>query len=153
MNNKRDLKELILLHLFEITQNKIEVFSQAIDSAKESRNNDTKSSAGDKYETGREMMQIEIDKNTVQLQNSKNLKEELSRISTQKIYTKAEFGSLITTNRGVYFLAIGIGKIMVHNNPIFVISNASPIGKLIENKKIGDAFQFQSIEYIIQEIA
>ena len=43
--------------------NCIDTAQKAIDDAVESANDDTKSSAGDKYETGREMMQQEIDRN------------------------------------------------------------------------------------------
>lgn len=153
MSNKKVLKNIILNHLHAIILDKIEVFTNAIESAKESRNNDTKSSAGDKYETGREMIQIEIDKNTAQLQNARNLKEELARIPIQKEFSKAEFGSLVETNQGIYFLSIGIGKIVIQNKTIFAISTASPIGILLQNKSIHDTFQFQSIEYTIKNIS
>ena len=77
-------KEDILDCLYGIIDEKIAISTKAITSATEARDGDTKSSAGDKYETGREMMQIEIEKNKLQLANAQHLKEELSRISVQK---------------------------------------------------------------------
>ena len=138
--------------LLTIINEKIIISKNAIDSAKETRDSDTKSSAGDKYETTREMMQIEIDKNTAQLSNAIRLKEELYKIDINKKFTKAQFGSLLKTNKGFYFLSIGIGKIAVNAKSVYVISTDSPIGKQILNKQIGDKIQFQGNEIAIEDI-
>jgi len=145
-------KEDILSELHKIIDQKIEIATHAIESAKESRDSDTKSSAGDKYETGREMMQIEIDKNTVQLSNAKYLKVEISKIDCKKKYDKTEFGSLVLTTQGIYFMSIGIGKLVLDNKNIFIISINSPIGKIIQNKRIGDCFHFQNSKIVITNI-
>ena len=63
MNRIKELKSLVYHKILMELDRKIEVINKAIVLAKDSRNNDTKSSAGDKFETGREMMQIEIEKN------------------------------------------------------------------------------------------
>lgn len=146
------LKKLIYEQLLKILDNKVKTAMREIESAKESREHDTKSSAGDKYETGRAMMQIELEKNEVQLSKAINLKRELSRIDIQKDYNKAEFGSLVVTNLGKYFISIGIGKIVVNKKNYYCISLASPIGKLLHNKKIGDKVQFQEREFTISDI-
>jgi peroxiredoxin family protein len=44
--------------------------------AKESRDSDTKSSAGDKFETGREMMQKEMDKARIEFEEKLREQEE-----------------------------------------------------------------------------
>ncbi|MEN8122694.1 MAG: 3-oxoacyl-ACP synthase [Bacteroidota bacterium] len=152
MNKTNKIKQLILNQLHEIIDQKIETSKKAIKSAKEARDNDTKSSAGDKYETGRAMMQIELEKSEKQLNNSLNLKQDLSLIDIQKEYKRIEFGSLVITNQGNYFISIGIGKIEVNNENYYAISLASPIGKLLYNKKINDKFQFQEREFIIRNI-
>ena len=152
MNKLKELKKQIYSQLLELTDKKIDTAKKAIDSAKESRDNDTKSSAGDKYETGRAMMQIEMDKNEAQLSKAVKLKRELSQINIQKDYNKAEFGSLVVTNHGKYFISIGMGKIEVNKENYYCISLASPIGKLLHNKKIGDKVQFQEREFIISDI-
>lgn len=146
-------KEDILSELHKIIDQKIEIASLAIESAKESRDSDTKSSAGDKYETGREMMQIEIDKNNVQLSNAKHLKEELSKIDCNNKHERTEFGSLIKTTQGIYFMSIGIGKIVIKDKIIFVISKASPIGIALLNKKIGEIILFQNNKIEIIDIS
>ncbi|RLD77644.1 MAG: 3-oxoacyl-ACP synthase [Bacteroidetes bacterium] len=152
MNKLKELKKQIYSQLLELTDKKIDTAKKAIDSAKESRDNDTKSSAGDKYETGRAMMQIEMDKNEAQYSKAMKLKRELSQINIQKDYNKAEFGSLVVTNHGKYFISIGIGKIEVNKENYYCISIASPIGKLLLNKEIGDKVQFQDREFTISDI-
>lgn len=146
------LKQQIISQLLITIEDKISVFSHAIESALESRNNETKSSAGDKYETSREMIQIEIDKNSTQLENARKQKSELIQIPLNKIYTKGDLGSIIETNKGTYFLSIGIGKIIVQNQIIYTVSPDSPIGKLLQNKTVGSSCMFQENEFVITNI-
>lgn len=133
-------------------EEKINSSKQAISSTKESRDNETKSSVGDKYETGRAMMQMELEKNRALLNKALKMKNELERIDLHKKYDKVEFGSLVTTIEGYYFVSIGLGKLQLQNETIFCISLASPIGKLLHNKKTGDHFNFQGKEMRISEI-
>ena len=125
---------------------------QGIQAMKESRNNDTKSSAGDKYETGREMMQIEIDKLEMQLYKSQRMRKELSDISPEKTKHAVGVGSLVFTDAGVYLISVGIGKIVLENVTYYAISLASPIGLLLHHKKVGDQIQFNGKLITIQEI-
>jgi len=74
MNNFKKMKQLIHNQLLTDLDKRIKSAKEFIESAKESRDNDTKSSAGDKFETGREMMQMEIDKNETQLRKALKLK-------------------------------------------------------------------------------
>ena len=115
MNKASLLKEQILNQLIKKLNQKAETAKIAIQFAKESRDNDTKSSAGDKFETGREMMQMEIDKNVAPLGKAIKLKSELLQINIQKECKKVEFGSLVFTSEGNYFISIGIGKIEIDN--------------------------------------
>lgn len=124
----------------------------AIASAKESRDNDTKSSAGDKYETGRAMMQMEMDKSEMQLSKALSQISELSKIDLNRQYQKVEFGSLVLSSQGNYFISIGIGKIEVENTIYYAISLASPIGALLNKKSIGSVVSFQGKEITIKDI-
>ena len=123
-----------------------------ITAMKESRNNDTKSSAGDKYETGREMMQIEIDKLELQLYKSQRLKKELQDIPMEKTFHWVGSGGLVFTNVGTYLISVGIGKVELEKEPYYAISLASPIGSMLNNKKVGDQILFNGKQITIQEI-
>lgn len=126
---------------------------RAIDATKEARNNDTKSSAGDKYETGREMMQIEIDKYEQQLGKIRQQQHELERLNMHAPCHKVEFGALVTTQQETYFISIGLGKLMIDGAAVFAISLASPIGMALKDKRVGDKVQFQAREIEIVGLA
>lgn len=83
-------------------QNRIAEANAAISSAKDSRDSDTKSSAGDKYETGREMMQMEMNKAELQMQAAKKLLHELDKIDLKSSGNNVKPGSLVTTNREIF---------------------------------------------------
>jgi len=152
MDRIKELKGIVYHKVLKELDRKIEVIGEAIASAKDSRNNDTKSSAGDKYETGREMMQIEIEKNEVLLNQTAKQRKELARIDTSEEFNKVAFGSLVKTDKGIYFISIGLGKIQIEDQTCFAISLASPIGGLLKDKLVGDEVQFQERTFTIKEI-
>ena len=152
MNKPNNKKELLLNELHHQLEKKAETLRQVIASAKESRDNETKSSAGDKYETGRAMVQMEIEKNNAQLNSILHLKNELSKIDIQKKYDQAEFGSLLHSNQGNYFLSIGFGKIVIAEEVYYCISISSPIGQILHQKQEGDSFEFQGRKHQVSNI-
>ena len=111
--------------------------------AKESRDSDTKSSAGDKFETGREMMQREMDKISATLDQYKNQVNLLSKINLHRNYPVVDLGGLIATDQGIYYLSIGLGRIEINSELIYAISLDSPIGKLFKGKRVGDIINFR----------
>jgi uncharacterized protein YgiM (DUF1202 family) len=135
-----------------VIDEKISVCKNSIESAKESRDNDTKSSVGDKYETNRAMMQIELEKNNQQLAQYLKQKKELSDIDINRTFDKVEFGSLLLTNQGNYFISVGLGKFEIEDGLFYAISMASPIGQILKNRIIGDIIQFQAKNFIIEGI-
>lgn len=137
------MKRKLLAEIYKTLDKKIEDSILAIESAKESRDNETKSSVGDKYETGRTLMQQEVEKNRVQLNKTELLKKELQKIDPHKKYSKVEFGSLVQTSERTYFVAAAIGKVSCEAKNYFCISLASPIGKMLNTKCINDTITFQ----------
>lgn len=152
MENYKEVKKLIYQHLQELIIQKINIAESAIQSAKESRDNDTKSSAGDKYETGREMMQREINKYEEQLYKAIQLKKELDYLNLEKEQKKVEKGSLVITDKGIYFLSVGLGKIQIEKEKYFAISLASPIGNLLHQKEVGTSISFNGRSIVIEKI-
>ncbi len=146
------IKEKLYNEVYKIIIEKIRFVEESITLAKESRNNDTKSSAGDKYETGREMMQAEISKSEIQLQNLLYQKAELLKIKFPKKHNKVELGSLVITDKGNYFISTAIGKLTIENNDYYIISLLSPIGKLFFKKEINNIIRYQKREYLIKNI-
>ncbi len=146
------IKEQLIYKIMHLLDQRIEQAKKAIQTAKESRDNETKSSVGDKYETGRTLMQMEVEKNRVQLNITEKLKAELSKINIHKNFDKVEFGSLVKTNENNYFISAALGKIELADEIYFCISMASPIGKLLHNRRVGNTFVFQGKEVKISDI-
>jgi len=152
MQKNQNLKAQIIDWLTIEMEKKIQLLNDAINAAKESRDNETKSSVGDKYETGRAMVQMELEKSQAQLVQTENLKASLSRIDPNKLFTTVEFGSLVKTNQGIYFFLIAFGKIVIENENVFCLSPVSPIGKVLAGKTVGDKVMFQGKDIEIQSI-
>ena len=151
MANKK-LKKEAYRKLLKIVQEKIDVANSSLNATIEGRDNQTKSTAGDKHETGRAMMQAEQQRNEIQLGKAVLLKKELEQIDLEKNYQRVQLGALAITNRGHYFISIGIGKISVAEQNIYAVSLLSPIGKLLLNTQVGEVVKFQNKEIIIEEI-
>ncbi|WP_372775905.1 hypothetical protein [Mangrovibacterium sp.] len=146
------IKARLLEKLNQLLDERIIATEQSIQSAKESRDNDTKSSAGDKYETGREMIQQEMDKQSAQLAKNRALKNDLARINPANVFTQAGFGSVVICNSGCYFLSIPFGKIELAGSNYFCLSLASPIGQLLLGKKAGDVLDFNGQKVELKEV-
>ena len=149
----KEIKKRLYQELQKQVEQRITNARKAMQAAQESRDNETKSSVGDKYETGRAMMQLEQERNEVQMIKAINLKNELDQIDMTKSSEVVELGSLVSTNKGQYFIAIGLGKISIDEQKYFVISKDAPIGKVLLGKKQGDTVQWQANSIKIESIA
>ncbi|QEM13270.1 3-oxoacyl-ACP synthase [Mucilaginibacter rubeus] len=146
---KKELHQLCVNHVRKI----MEAAELAIADAQKASTDDTKSSAGDKYETGREMMQQETNRNMAQLNEANKLLVALNRIPTTGISTHAEPGSVIITNNGNFYLAISAGSLAHQGKTYFAVSPASPIGNMLNGKKAGDEFTLNGKPYKIASVA
>ena len=125
---------------------------EAIRMAKESANEEGKSSAGDKYETGRAMAQLEIEKASRQLAEANKLKQALEKISVDKGGPVVASSSLVITNQGRYFISIAAGRLTVDNETWFAISAGSPLGANLVGKKEGDVVKLMGKEIVIEKV-
>ncbi len=147
-----ELKQSLYQYALELLDKKIEVLHHAMTETNESMQSDTKSSAGDKYETGREMMQIELNNLQSQLKQIEQSKSDLQRIHLSSPISETGFGSLIRTNLGIYFISIGLGQIKYLNQSYYLLSLASPIGKVLKGHKAGDIISFNGKEITLLEV-
>ncbi|MGN6566318.1 MAG: hypothetical protein ACTHJ0_00110 [Flavipsychrobacter sp.] len=146
------VKEVLYNYCRQYVATQKAAIQKTINDAQDAANEDTKSSAGDKYETGREMMQQEINLNMVRL-NEVNKMSELLDLINPKLETEAVVpGSLVKTDHGTYYIAISIGKTKVEDGEYYIISAASPIGAQLKGLKTGDSFSFNGKQYEIKEV-
>lgn len=149
---KTNLKhQLYSLCLKQIEQ-KISNAQSAIDSATESANDDTKSSAGDKHETGRAMAQLEQEKSRHQLKEALDLKKSIEKINLEIQSASAHVGSIVITDNGNFFILVPVGKLSIDGKSYYAISIASPIGVKLKNLTKNDSFDMNGIVYKILEV-
>jgi len=145
-------KTRLLHHLQTLLQVKVDASQQAIDSTRHSLTSDTKSSAGDKHEVGRAMVQQELDKLEEQRVKLITLQHELTRVPVERSFEEVAFGSLVGTDQGTYFVAIGWGRIESDGGTCFVISLASPLGQALNGKSVGDRIAFNGRSVTITSV-
>ena len=107
----------------------------AIDQTEQALQEETKSSAGDKYETSREMLQADLDR----LESQRSiLQSSLSLFAVSQDNDQIVVGSIaeISINDQPHTLYIGpaIGNVTIDNLEIRAISTASPLGAALLGK-------------------
>jgi len=147
-----ELRQALYDQCLQYVQTRMDAAGQGIREAQAAVNDDTKSSAGDKYETGREMMQQETNRNLAQLNEANKLKTALNFISTSGTSASAEPGSVVITDQGNFYLAIGAGILKVNGIDYYAVSPASPIGLQLKGKKPGEEFSVNGKVYRIKSI-
>lgn len=133
-------------------QQAIALALKAMEDAQNAANQETKSSVGDKYETGRAMMQLEKEKYAQQLVQAQDLHQQLERLNPQQQSTQIQLGSLIRSNEGLYYLSVSLGKLIHEGKTVFVLSAISPLGQVLLGKKGGEKIVFQGRNISILEL-
>ncbi|MBC7566164.1 MAG: 3-oxoacyl-ACP synthase [Pedobacter sp.] len=133
-------------------EQRIQTAETALQQAREASNDDTKSSAGDKYETSREMLQQDIDRNKRLLIDAQDNLRVLQSIDSSIKSENVIHGSYVITNQGSFYISVSAGQLHVGDKTIFAISPASPIGKLLLDKKKGSRFEFNGKKYQIESV-
>jgi len=152
MDSGEGIKSQLINTCLGLVEQRIANAQQAMKAAQESANTEEKSSAGDKYETGRAMAQIERDKAAGQLNEAMLLKNSLSRVSPNPSGNQVSLGSVVKTDKNHFFIAISLGKQRVASTDYFVVAPATPIGLIMMGLRVGDHFSFNNQIHTIHEI-
>jgi hypothetical protein len=131
---------------------RLQSIQEVLKNATESAHSETKSTAGDKHETGRAMAQLEQEKSSFQWHEAMQVKEKLTFFNAETISNQVVLGSLIITNQGNFYISIGAGKIIIENQTFYAISTASPIAKKMLGLAKGASFEFNKQVFELNEI-
>ncbi len=145
-------KEDILNHIEEILREKETDYLKALESLKQDLTSASKSSAGDKHETGRAMVHLEQEKLGKQVLNTqKDLKTiQLMRNNQSE---KTALGSMLITDGPTFLLGIGLGIIKLEEQEVVCVSMLSPIAQNLARLKSGDSFTFGKKTLSIKDIS
>ena len=147
-----DLKQKTHARCHKLLNSKIQELSAILQSLSESASKDTKSSAGDKHETARAMIQIEQEAVGKQLSEVVAQKSVLDKIDPAVTSSQIMKGSLVKTNKGYLFLSIALGKIAVDKEAVLVISPGSPLGIKLAGLRLDETASVNGTGYKVESI-
>lgn len=145
-------KEKVYRHCVDIVKQRIQTCKESLNRLQESLASETKSTAGDKHETGRAMIQLEREQIGVQLAVNEVDLATLQSIQLNRQTELVQIGSLVKTSKHNYFMAVSGGKITLENQVYYLISLSSPIGQVLKGKKRNDTVHFRKEEMKILTI-
>jgi len=147
-----NLKQLLLQKCQKRIEEQIAAVQGHIKDIQESLASETKSSAGDKHETGRAMIQLEREKAGKRLAEIEKEHAILSKIDARNSAQIIGFGSLVFTDKGNYFIAVSAGEVEVDELKFYAVSSGSPIGKTLTGKTKTDRVKFRDQEITINSV-
>lgn len=146
------VKEVLFNKCLNFVNNRLQTVEKIMLSNQKALQTETKSSAGDKHETGRAMLQLEMEKAGQQLASIHQMKEVLAKINFYKPSKTVHLGSVIETSLANYFLSISAGQLKAKNKVYFAVSVSSPIGRVLLGKKLKDEVVFNGKKIMIKKI-
>lgn len=146
------LKEALFNHCKVQLEQRMDALNQQKKSLQKDLSSETKSSAGDKHETGRAMIQLEREKLGNQIRTIELNYQKLISIKEQKTSISISLGSVVITDRANYYIAIATDFCELNSKVFYCISSLSPMGKLLIGKNRGERIKFNGVESTILEI-
>ena len=144
----KTLKRKLLMQASVDMQEKLNMLVEEMNHLGKAIEDDIKSSAGDKYETSREMVNSEREKLYLQIEESRKSLVLLNSLSLDRL-KQVGLGSLVRTNKEWVYLAISLGQVKIDKDKVLVISPITPLGKVFMDKVVGDSIKFNHKIYKI----
>lgn len=150
--NKQELKEQLFKHCQSQLATRRAAVDKILANVALSLKEETKSSAGDKHETGRAMLQLERENAGKQLAEIEKLEAILHRVPKTISSGPIHLGSVVMTSQNNYFISVPAGQISIKSTSFYVIGATSPIGQCLLSKQEGDEIRFRESVFTITSI-
>lgn len=131
-------KSLIFQKCVDVLEERIKQIQAERSLVQASANDETKSSVGDKYETGRAMAQLEIERYTQQLVETEKLLRRLQELKEVQVHDQITSGSLVYASQGYFYISVGLGMIECDGHRLYCLSPEAPLGRELLGKCAGD---------------
>jgi transcription elongation GreA/GreB family factor len=147
-------KELLYAHLLSIMHEREQELNRYWQELMESNQQEGKSSAGDKHETAGAMVHLEMEKLAKQMEEGRRQLSEVEKFHPDRVshIGQIQMGSLVQTTTGWYYLITSLGKLTVNGEACFVLSGASPLGRVMMGKKEGEEIQMNGQRMKVESI-
>lgn len=136
------LKKTLYQHCVDHLNQSLGLFEQRKVDLLAGLESESKSSAGDKHETGRAMLQLEREKLGEQIRETERKLKLLMPLAQHKTTTIVTVGAVVKTDQLNYYIAVSTPELKVDKTTYYCISAQSPIGKLLLGKKVGEQLSF-----------
>ena len=143
----------ILRHCRALLEARASEYTRELAGLDEAAAGETKSSAGDKYETAREMIAQSRGILERNLSEARAGLDALTRMSAAPQGPRILFGTLAETSQGWHLLGASLGELEIDGNTIRLISLASPLGAALKGKSAGDRVPWRGGDLEILRIA
>lgn len=152
MSSQETIKQELYRQCESFVDHKLKSVRKNIKELQEALQSETKSTAGDKHETGRAMLQLEREKTGNQLAEIEKTQRLLSKINIENTNETIGLGSVVYTSQANYFIAISAGELIFENEKFYAISAHTPIGQLLMQKSVGDEVVFRGNRFKIKRV-
>ena len=146
-----ELKEKVKAHCTAILEGKLLIINQELKHLSQAIAEDNKSSAGDKYETGREMANLEKEKLHAQALSFNKSLTAIAALPAGNLH-KISIGSLVKTDKEWIYLAVSLGQVEVEAAKVLVISPVAPLAQHMLGREKGETVNFRNNNYHILNI-
>jgi hypothetical protein len=140
------LKQQVHQYCQHLLQQRLQYQQQVLADLKETGANETKSTAGDKHETALAMVQIEQANMRGQLQQT------LHEIALFEKIQPLAVALFVKTNKGHFYISVGLGKAVIDGITIFVISPNSPLGLQLMGAKLYQSCTINNQMHMVEAI-
>lgn len=145
-------KQQLKAACIELLHERLQVILDAMEQSQQSANNEDKSSAGDKHETSRAMSQLDNEMQAKQLEEVRHELQLIEPIDVSKTYGKGRTGAVVVCKHNTFFVAAGLGAQTLTGQKVVFISPHAPLALLFKDKKKGDLFLFNKVEYSVVDV-
>ncbi|TRZ46129.1 hypothetical protein [Robertkochia solimangrovi] len=151
MKNSEVSKATIILFCREQLARDISGIRTQLLDIEEALSGETKSTAGDKHETGRAMLQLDREQLGERLLKAEKAQQEFERLlygsDPKELYIRP--GKLVCTDKGYFFIGPPLGKLNIDDVHVFAISPGSPLAIAFMGRGAGDHLDFRETIYRI----
>lgn len=147
--NKKEIWSACTAHL----QTKINSSREHLQALQDASSSETKSSAGDKFETSREMMHQEITKAELHLSQLSKQAAQLNSMSSSLESNVIDRGSFVVSNKGSFYISTALGKVKTEDGFFYAISTDSPMAEALQGKSVGDSTVVNGNKVIVKEVS
>ena len=147
------IKQQLHLKCQELLQNRLRVVEKSMNDIYNNLESETKSTAGDKHETGRAMLHLEREKLGHQLAIINNQLQFFNKINLEAQISRVVLGSLVYTTQANYFISVSMGELKAGKIRAYAISPMSPVGQALMLKAVDETVFYNNQKIKILKIS